>query len=53
MRELVYDSEMRDYRVIHMLPKERSVIESIERDTVGPAVCENDVIQRWSRALTA
>lgn len=26
---------MRDYRVVHMLPKEGLVVESVERDSIG------------------
>ena len=31
----MYDTKMGDDRVIHMLPKERVVLESVERNSVG------------------
>ncbi len=42
----MYDSEMRDYRVVHVLPEKRGIIESVERDPVRPAVYEYDVPER-------
>lgn len=37
----MHDSEVRDERVVHVLPEERGGVEGVEGDSVGPVVCES------------